>query len=1171
VSDNSAAYFTDGIPIVNAGGNSPLPSGIYVGTQPGLSGVAVQQNGNLLAASVTPDNQVYLMDKISGDLLTSFSVNSPGRLSFSPDGSLWVISSNNVICYTNLSSSPSAVVIIPNFSEPLAVAVNPTNANLILVADGGGSQQVEGFNEAGALLWTYGQAGGYQSNGVAVATNKFWFFNGENDGTFLSFAPDGSFWVGDGGNYRSMHFSAARSYIEQIMYQPHSYIASADQNQPSRVCNQFLEFNVDYTKPLAQGWTLVNNWKVGVPPVNISWNEGIYEVTTFTNGRTYALIDNNYYYPYVNSELCELATNQLRLTGILPEWSDQKTWISFGPDGSARRSPIGEAAWYETTLSGFDASNNPAWNPEILIASASAGSTDPVPRTYGFGNIRVTISTNNILISMDQSLNNGWHLGGVRVGATNWLWKASPAVASMNGCGTYEIANGVQYGGNTLQAVDRNVMYGYHGEFFRGQGQAGQTMHFYDDGLFVGQFGEASPGHSAYEGALPGFAGNGQAPSMVKTATGDYYLWVNDESDHGPQRWHFVNARNIREQTGSGMSGGTITLTNQACGFPTDVTGTSGNQSGKLSWLPVTGADSYNVRYSLLNGGPYNLVAGNTTNPGYVAGGLTNGQTYYFAVTAIQAGVEGMPSEQVPITPFDGSQNVLCAGSMSEGGQFTPVVDINSGAPTLGQPSYIGAEHLTGVLNLRELDYYGYGNLQNESAGTEGYVIYDWGGPGSNLTNIPSRFAITQGGGWSDISNTMRQFKVDNFLGVNEGLVASPIGSINIEVSDTNFHYLTVVSPAQFNYPRNFTMRLTSTNGASAAYCVNESIGLSHVFQFLFQGNVILSADASVSGGSGAIVEALFLDDVSPPTNSSTTTLIITNGLVANYPLASNGIDAWAGNNLTLLGSPTFSDGAINWNGDVPTLGYSLPRQWPQSGLTVSGWINMSDTTSNYIVASCYGDATGSLKAAYMQFFTLSNGLIARVVQDIDANFIGRSTPAVLTSGWHFAAFTWSGGTASSSIKVYLDGTQVDNRDANDGVFRGAYSGSDLPLSVGAQFSDGWGIAGKFYGSEKEVAMYNRALSGAEIGTLYTNGISTITATLPALTGAAILGNGVFRFSFSNNQNISITVLSTTNLSLPLSNWTVLGSPSNIAPGLFQFTTQPMTNDLQRFYTICSP
>ena len=64
---------------------------------------------------------------------------------------------------------------------------------------------------------------------------------------------------------------------------------------------------------------------------------------------------------------------------------------------------------------------------------------------------------------------------------------------------------------------------------------------------------------------------------------------------------------------------------------------------------------------------------------------------------------------------------------------------------------------------------------------------------------------------------------MDNALGANEGVTANPAASIYIAVTDTNFHYLTVVSPAQFNNPRKFTMRLTSTNNTSAAYAGNEN------------------------------------------------------------------------------------------------------------------------------------------------------------------------------------------------------------------------------------------------------------------------------------------------------------------------------------------------------------
>jgi DNA-binding beta-propeller fold protein YncE len=77
--------------------------------------------------------------------------------------------------------------------------------------------------------------------------------------------------------------------------------------------------------------------------------------------------------------------------------------------------------------------------------------------------------------------------------------------------------------------------------------------------------------------------------------------------------------------------------------------------------------------------------------------------------------------------------------------------------------------------------------------------------------------------------------------------------------------------------------------------------------------------------------------------------------------------------------------------------------------------------------------------------------------------------------------------------------------------------------------------------------------------------------TPPSLSGAQMVGNGVLQFSFTNTPSASFTVLSSTNLSLPLSNWTVVGASIEISPGAFQFTSQPTTNDAQCFYGVRSP
>jgi streptogramin lyase len=76
----------------------------------------------------------------------------------------------------------------------------------------------------------------------------------------------------------------------------------------------------------------------------------------------------------------------------------------------------------------------------------------------------------------------------------------------------------------------------------------------------------------------------------------------------------------------------------------------------------------------------------------------------------------------------------------------------------------------------------------------------------------------------------------------------------------------------------------------------------------------------------------------------------------------------------------------------------------------------------------------------------------------------------------------------------------------------------------------------------------------------------------PTIFGAALSGGGGFEFYFySYDTNASFTVLSTTNLALPLDDWTVTAAPSEIAPGLFHFTAPSTATDPQRFYRVSSP
>jgi len=88
---------------------------------------------------------------------------------------------------------------------------------------------------------------------------------------------------------------------------------------------------------------------------------------------------------------------------------------------------------------------------------------------------------------------------------------------------------------------------------------------------------------------------------------------------------------------------------------PTSLIVTRGDASVSLNWGAVTGALSYNVKRSLVSGGPYAFVTNTTTNS-ITDAGLTNGTTYYYVVTALNAVTESLDSTQASATPLSALQ-----------------------------------------------------------------------------------------------------------------------------------------------------------------------------------------------------------------------------------------------------------------------------------------------------------------------------------------------------------------------------------------------------------------------------------------------------------------------------------------------------------------------------------
>ena len=90
---------------------------------------------------------------------------------------------------------------------------------------------------------------------------------------------------------------------------------------------------------------------------------------------------------------------------------------------------------------------------------------------------------------------------------------------------------------------------------------------------------------------------------------------------------------------------------------PTGLGATAGNTQVALAWTAASGVTTYNVKRATVNGGPYTTIA-NVSGASYTDNGLTNGTTYYYVVSMLNAYGESANSTQASATPQVGGQTV---------------------------------------------------------------------------------------------------------------------------------------------------------------------------------------------------------------------------------------------------------------------------------------------------------------------------------------------------------------------------------------------------------------------------------------------------------------------------------------------------------------------------------
>lgn len=180
----------------------------------------------------------------------------------------------------------------------------------------------------------------------------------------------------------------------------------------------------------------------------------------------------------------------------------------------------------------------------------------------------------------------------------------------------------------------------------------------------------------------------------------------------------------------------------------------------------------------------------------------------------------------------------------------------------------------------------------------------------------------------------------------------------------------------------------------------------------------------------------------------------------------------------------------------------------------------------------------------------------------LDAFRITTTSPPSIVSAW--IKYDIGGGSpfvtstdGTNNVIVWAVGAGGDNR-------LHGYDGD-----TGAVIYSGGGANELMAGAEPK----NTAIAAR--GRIYVandNKVYAFTVPVPplTLTNLTVSAGGSFQFGFTNIPGMTFTVLSTTDISQPLTNWTRLGVASEVAPGQFQFTdTQPASP--QTFYRVRSP
>ncbi|MDF2935574.1 MAG: pectate lyase, partial [Paenibacillaceae bacterium] len=252
---------------------------------------------------------------------------------------------------------------------------------------------------------------------------------------------------------------------------------------------------------------------------------------------------------------------------------------------------------------------------------------------------------------------------------------------------------------------------------------------------------------------------------------------------------------------------------------PQNVSAAAGNGQVELSWAAVNGALSYTVKRSGDAQGPYAEAAAGLSGTSYTDTGLTNNNTYYYVVTAVNAAGEGTPSQALAATPGDfliGDDFEGSALGALPAGYRTP---LGSGVITKFDAGNNTAVVANGSLGNS------YGNTSAAIAGNDSRVLWINDGTGRGGFNRPfTPVTADSSGGITASLEFMQPKKVgDSYMlelldSSNKVALTFNINSSPIDIEINKWYKVTYVADVKANTADLYVSAKDSDKGEMAAY-----------------------------------------------------------------------------------------------------------------------------------------------------------------------------------------------------------------------------------------------------------------------------------------------------------------------------------------------------------------